>query len=175
MSAQCILVMSTCWELHPFAWLGYVLSLFWVLRINALVFSTSVVAHDILPWPQDLTDAERRYISKKLGPENRKFAKWAREMADQIGPLSGGEVHHDCDCMEYTCFCGKVKDLVEAQRAAYGSPSECSTQQSESEWTDCSESELADMVKHACECSDASCGCASGATQGQNVPKDVFL
>lgn len=82
---------------------------------------------------------------------------------------------HDCDCMEYTCFCGKVKDLVEAQRVAYGTPSEDSTDESESEWTDCSESELADMMKHACECSDANCGCASGGTQGQNVPKDVFL
>lgn len=143
--------------------------------MNASVFSTSVVAHHIFTWPQDLTDAERRYISKKMGPENRKFAGWAREMADQIGPVSGGEVHHDCDCLEYTCFCGKVKDLAEAQRAAYGSPSEHSTDESESEWTDCSESELADMMNHACNCSDASCKCAFGATQGQNVPKDVFL
>ena len=110
-----------------------------------------------------------------MGPENRKFARWAREMADQIGPVSGGEVHHDCDWLEYTCFCGKVKDLAEAQRAAYGSPSEHSTDESESEWTDCSESELADMMNHACNCSDASCKCAFGGTQGQNVPKDVFL
>jgi len=146
-----------------------------ILRTNASVSSSSVVAHYIFTWSQDLTDAERRYISNKMGPENRKFARWAREMADQMGPVSGGEIHHDCDCMEYTCFCGKVKDLAEAQRAAYGSPSECSTERSKSEWTDCSESELADMMKHACDCSDASCDCASGATQDQKIAKDVFL
>ena len=164
-------------SLQTLAQIWLVLLLLLILGINASssVSSTSVVAHYILPWPQDLTDPERRYIYNKMGPENRKFAKWAREMADQLGPVSGGEVHHDCDCMEYTCFCGKVKDLAEAQRAAYGSPSEDSTDNSESEWTDCSESELADMMKHASDCSDASCDCASGATQGQIVPKDVFL
>ncbi|DBA89462.1 hypothetical protein WJX77_006187 [Trebouxia sp. C0004] len=96
------------------------------LRAAGLSVQWTEDAHDTI-LIKDLTDAERRYISKEMGPENRKFARWAREMADQMGTVSGREVHHDCDCMEYTCFCGKVKDLAEAQRAAYGSPSECST------------------------------------------------
>lgn len=111
---------------------------------------------------QDLTAAERRYINNKMGPEDRKFAKWAKKMTDQMGPVSGGEIHHDCECMEFTCFCGQVTDLAEAQRLAYGSPSEQSTEENESEWTDCSESELAEVTKQLdSACHVADCGCAA--------------
>lgn len=60
---------------------------------------------------QDLTTSERDYIRRKLGPDNFKWAKAALKMADKMGPMAGGEIFHDCDCKEFSCFCGKVTQL----------------------------------------------------------------
>ena len=59
---------------------------------------------------QDLSTSERGYIRRKLGPDNFKWAKAALKMADKMGPISGGEIFHDC--MKFSCFCGKSQSWV---------------------------------------------------------------
>ncbi len=96
-------------------------------------------------------------------------------MADQMGPVSEGEIHHDCECMEYTCFCGKVKDLAAAAQFAHGDKPTGETEDSASQWTTCSEDELVELMNHACVCADASCGCISGSPDSPEEAADVYL
>lgn len=55
---------------------------------------------------QDLTAAERSYIDKQLGPEDRVFADWAKAVVDRVGPVSEftfeGDMVHRCDWLPFT-------------------------------------------------------------------------
>ena len=64
-------------------------------------------------------------------------------MADKMGPVSGGEILHDCDCMKYSCFCGKVKHLSNDDIHVCGEGS--LENDSDSDWTTCSEGEFEEL------------------------------
>lgn len=112
---------------------------------------------------QDLTSSERDYIRRKLGPDNYNWAKAALKMADKMGPISGGEIFHDCDCMEFSCFCGKVKHLGDPD----DSVSEGVGQEagSDSDWTTCSEDEFEELQKESCPYNEQLGDCCSPTCQ----------
>ena len=109
---------------------------------------------------QDLTDCERDYIRCKLGPDNMKWAKSALKMADKMGPVSGGEIFHNCDCMEYSCFCGQVTHLGSTADDIHAPEEESQESGSDSDWTICSEEEFEELQqKEGCACNERQCSC----------------
>ena len=121
---------------------------------------------------QDLTTSERDYIRRKLGPDNFKWAKAALKMADKMGPISGGESFHDCDCMKFSCFCGKVTELGDPDED-FASEREDQGAESESDWTTCSEDEFEELQEQSCPCKERQCDCSSPTCQADPASKEL--
>lgn len=73
-------------------------------------------------------------------------------------------MHHDCECMEFSCFCGNVKDLHKAQELAYGVDEDSADEEEDSGWETCSQEDLDDddtddelLLVAMCKCSDPLC------------------
>ena len=70
-------------------------------------------------------------------------------------------MHHDCECMDFECFCGNVKDLHKAQKLVYGGDKgSANEEEDDSEWETCSEDDLEDdelLLVTMCRCSDPLC------------------
>lgn len=121
---------------------------------------------------QDLTSSEKAYISRKLGPGNVKWARAAQQMADKMGPVSGGEVIHNCDCMQYTCFCGKIKHLGDAADG-HACGHACKEEETDTDWTTCSEEEFKELQKQGCDCSDDQFGCSAPRQESNAAVKEM--
>lgn len=121
---------------------------------------------------QDLTTSERDYIRRKLGPDNFKWAKAALKMANKMGPMAGGEVFHDCDCMKFSCFCGKVTHLGDPDEV-FASEGLGQADGSESEWTTCSEDEFEELQQQGGPCKEGQCDCSSPTCQADSASRKL--
>ena len=90
-------------------------------------------------------------------------------MADKMGPVCGGEVIHNCDCMQYTCFCGKIKHLGNAAEVAHA----CKEEETDADWTTCSEEEFEELQKQGCDCSDDQCGCKAPYQESHAAAREM--